>query len=218
MRNASQHGFTLIDLLIGTAIAVMLGALLVALAHAFSGWNALAANTVDAQATIDRLSDRWSASTAGAWAVFVPPDDVCGRANADGHEFDIATQDDLRRPSYRAYLYDAASRRVSEYTYGAPGAAPLAGDVSENVVAFDAHTQPLSTLQRAGDPFYDSLFAKSTIVDADVPVGMGPVALGGNRVTRVHIIVGRVERTVMLASGTAPSSFTVILTYTPPPA
>jgi len=218
VRNASQHGFTLVDLLIGTAIAVMLGALLVALARAFAGWSALAASTVDAQATLDRLNDRWNASAAGAWAVFVPPDDVFGRANADGHEFDFATQDDQRRPSYRAYLYDAASRRVSEYVYGAPGAAPIAGDVSENVVAFDAHTQPLSTLQRAGDPFYDPLFSKSTIVDADVPVGLGPAAFGGNRVTRVHITVGRVERTIMLASGTAPSSFTVILTYTPPPA
>ena len=62
------------------------------------------------------------------------------------------------------------------------------------------------------------LFATATIVDADVPLQLGaPEAVGGNRLTSVRIAIGRFERTLMLASATAPSSVTVVLRYTPTP-
>ncbi|HVS46821.1 MAG TPA: type II secretion system protein [Verrucomicrobiae bacterium] len=218
MRTACQRGFTLIDVLVGAAIAVLVGTLSIAVAHAFVGWTARTARVVSATSAIDRLTDRWDAAAASAWAIFTPVDDVFGVSNADGHEFDIATQDDRRRRSYRAYVYDAARQRLSEYLYATPGDPPTAtGDVSSGVTAFAAQTQSPSTLQQSGDALYDPLFARSTIVDADVAVGLGAQALGGNRLTRIHIATNGFDRTVMLASGTAPSSFTIVLTYTPPP-
>jgi type II secretory pathway pseudopilin PulG len=211
MRSACQRGFTLIDLMVGTAIAILIASLCIAVVHALLGWTARAETTVSATSSLDRLADRWDAAAASAWAIFTPANDVFGAANADGHEFDIATQDDQRRTSYRAYVYSANARKLSEYVYGSPGDAPIAtGDVTTGITAFSAQTAKPSTL---GDP----LFTRSTIADADVGVGLESQAIGGNRITSVAISAGSLQRTIALASGTAPSSFTIVLTYTPSP-
>ena len=196
---------------------MLVAGLCIAVGHEFVAWTVRAQRSVSAQSTLDRLADRWDAAAASAWAIFTPANDVLGLPNADGHEFDIATQDDLRRTSYRAYVYDATAHVLSEYVY-APGVPPEAtGDRSTGITTFVATTESPSALQRSGNALYDPLFASSTIVDADVAVGLDAQALGGNRLTRVRIAVGNIARTVMLASGTAPSSFTVVLTYTPAP-
>lgn len=218
MRGAGERGFTLIDVLVGTAIAVLIGGISIAIVHALVGGTVHTARSVTATSSLDRLADRWNAASAGAWAIFTPSDDVFGAPNTDGHEFDIATQDDLRRTSYRAYVYNAPAQQLREYVYASPGDPPIAtGDVSTGVTAFVATTESPSALQHSGDPLYDPLFSPSTIVDADVDVGMGAQAVGGNRLTSVRIAAGSFTRTILLASGTAPSSFTVVLTYTPPP-
>jgi len=208
----SQRGFTLVEVLIAAGISVMLAAILVSIAHAFVGWSQRASATVEAQSALDRLEERIDAETAGSWSVFVPATDVLGEPNGDGHEFDVATEDALRRPSFRAYRYDPAASRIDEYVYGTPGATPIAtGDVTSHVTAFAATNGSAHAL--AGP-----LFANATIVDADVPLQLGiPEAVGGNRLTAVHIAIGRSDRTLMLASATAPSSVTVVLRYTPGP-
>jgi len=208
----SQRGFTLVEVLIAAGISVMLAAILVAIAHAFVAWSQRASATVDAQSALDRLEERIDAETAGSWSVFVPASDVLGEPNGDGHEFDIATEDALRRPSFRAYRYDASASRIDEYVYGTPGTTPIAtGDVTSHVTAFAAINGSVRAL--AGP-----LFANATIVDAEVPLQLGaPEAVGGNRLTSVRIAIGRFERNWMLASATAPSSVTVVLRYTPGP-
>lgn len=208
----SQRGFTLVEVLIAAGISVMLAAILVGVAHAFVGWSQRASAIVDAQSALDRLEERIDAETAGSWSVFVPGNDVLGAPNTDGHEVDVATEDALRRPSFRAYRYDATGSRIDEYVYGTPGTSPVAtGDVTAHVAAFSA-------INGSAHAMAGPLFANATIVDADVPLQLGaPEAIGGNRLTSVRVAIGNFERTIMLASATAPSEVTVVLRYTPGP-
>ncbi len=208
----SQRGFSLVEILIAAGISVMLAAILVVVAHAFAGWSQRASATGNAQAALDRLDERLETESAGSWSVFVPATDVLGASNADGHELDIATEDALRRPSFRAYCYDAASATLTEYVYGTPGSTPIAtGDVTTRVTAFAAINGNASDL--AGP-----LFANATIVDAEVPLQLGRVeAVGGNRLTQVRVAIGGFVRDLVLASATAPTGYTVVLRYTPAP-
>ena len=212
-----QRGFSLVEVLVTAAIAILLGTAMAALVHAFAGWSASAAQTVRSQAVLDRFTERWYAESATAWSIFTPALDVHGISNADGHEFDIATEDAQRRPSYRAYCFDPATQTVNEYAYGSPGGAPVAAASVTNVSVFDAHTYPASALRDPSSPVHDALFDGATIADAGVTVGLGSEAMGGNSITRVHVASGGQDRVLLLASETAPSGFTIVLTYTPAP-
>lgn len=212
-----QRGFTLVEILVSTAIAVTIGIALAAFVHAIAGWGVRAATATNAQAALDGLTERWYAQSATAWSVFTPATDVLRRSNADGHEFDIATVDSLRRPSFRAYRYDAAAHTLTEYAYASPGSVPVTGNAIANVSELDAHTYPAAALADSASPAYDPLFAGANIENADVAVGLGTEALAGNRITLVHIASAQEARTIVLSSATAPSNFTIVLTYTPPP-
>jgi prepilin-type N-terminal cleavage/methylation domain-containing protein len=207
-----QRGFTLVEVLVAAGISAMLAAIAIGLAHAAIGWSQRASAVADAQTALDRLEERFDAESAGAWSIFVPANDVLGNANADGHEVEIATEDALRRPSFRAYRYDANAQTIAEYVYGSAGATPIAtGDVTTGVTAFSAINGSASAL--AGP-----LFANASILDATVPLPFGvPEAVGGNRLTIVSATIGHFERDIVLASATAPSSYTVVLRYTPAP-
>jgi hypothetical protein len=218
MRDAKRRGFSLVEVLVATACAVLLGIVLAGLTHAMALWSARVAGTTRAQASLDRLLERWDTESATAWSVFAPATDIFGQSNADGHELDLATVDSRRRPSFRAYYYKAGTRQLVEYAYGSRGAPPVAtGNTSESISAFEARTYPASALRDPASPFFDPLFATATIADAAVPLQLGPDALGGNRLTRVHITADRLDRMEMLASETAPSGFTIVMTYTPAP-
>ena len=218
MRNADRRGFTLVEVVVATACAVLLAIVLVRLTHSIASWSLRVARTAKAQATLDRLVERWETESATAWSVFAPATDIFGQPNDDGHELDLATVDSRRRPSFRAYYYKAATRQLVEYTYGSPGARPVAtGNTSESISAFDARTYRASALGDSASPFFDPLFAGARIADAAVPLRLGPDALGGNRITRVHIAADRLDRLAVLASETAPSGFTIVMTYTPAP-
>lgn len=218
MRDRRQAGFTLVEILVAAGCAVLLLGTLVSSIHSMVSWGDRISQRVDAEADLDHLVDRWYADSATAWSIFTPANDVFGKSNADGHEFDLATEDALHRPSYEAYYYDASSQQLLEYTYGAPGGTPTAtGEKSDNITTFTANTYEANELQDTTSPVYDPLFAPSTIVNSDVPLNLGSNALGGNRVTQIHIATALTNRTTILASATAPSSITVILPYTPAP-
>jgi type II secretory pathway pseudopilin PulG len=213
----SQRGFSLAEVLVASAIAFTLGALLIWLVHATVASAAHLDDRLNASAALDRLQDRLSADASTAWSVFVPARDAFGNANADGHEFDVVTEDASHRSYWRAYGFDARTSRVTVYSY-APGVPPAAGDAYAGIASFAAETHAVSDLANPSSDAYDALFASDTLTPVDMPFEWGGAAVGGNHLVRLHLTATGIDRTLMLASGTAPSHFTVVVDYTPPPA
>jgi hypothetical protein len=211
-----QLGFTLAEILIATAIAFTAGALLVRLVHATVSAAAGSDERLSARATVDRLEDRLAADATAAWSVFVPAHDVLGKSNADGHELDFASEDASHQTYRWGYGFDALASQVTAYTYP-PGAPPSAGDVYRGIVSFAAETHPVTDLADPKSDVYDALFAADPLTAVDVPLPWGGNAVGGNHLIRLHVTAAGIDRTLLLSSGTAPSHFTVVVDYTPPP-
>lgn len=213
----SQRGFSLAEIIIASAIAFSIGALLVWLTHA----TVLAAAHLDrrlsSRSTVDRLAERMTTDASSAWSVFVPKRDVLGNANADGHELDFVSEDASHSSYWWAYDFDARASHVTVYAY-APGTPPSAGDVYPDVNAFAAETHALRDLADPSSDVYDVLFAGDVLTPVDIPFDWGSNAVGGNHVVRVRVATEGVDRTMLLATGTAPTHFTVVVDYTPPPA
>jgi len=213
----SQRGFSVAEIVIASAIAFTIGALLVWLSHA----TVLAAAHLDqrssARSTVDRLAERLTTDASGAWSVFVPARDVLGNAAGDGHEIDFVSEDASHRSYWWAYDFDARASHVTVYAY-APGAPASPGDVYSGVDTFSAETHALGELANPASDVYDPLFAADTLTPVDVPFEWGGSAVGGNHLVRVHIAAEGIDRTMLLATGTAPTHFTVVVDYTPPPA
>lgn len=212
----SQRGFSLAEITVASAIAFTIGALLVWLTHV----TVLAAAHLDrrlsARDTVDRLAERMMTDASSAWSVFVPVHDVLGDANADGHELDVVSEDASHRSYWWAYDFDARASHVTVYAY-APGTPPSAGDVYPDVNAFSAETHALRDLADPSSDVYDALFAGDVLTPVDVPFDWGGNAIGGNHLVRLHVSAEGVDRTILLATGTAPTHFTVVVDYTPPP-
>lgn len=210
MKREREAGFTLIELLVGVGISLgVLITLSVIAAHLIS-----AAASFDLLARGDdatgRLAERLQSESASAWAVFVPANDVNGLPNADGHELDFYAQDGAHRSYAWAYVYDRAMQRVTRYDTA--GTAPAAGDRYAPIAAFSA--MPLLASAVAS---WDPLFAGAAALDVRYAFG-GTTALGGNGIVRLHVATRESDRTEFLSSATAPTSFTVIVSYTPSPA
>jgi hypothetical protein len=165
----------------------------------------------------DRLEERLTADASSAWSVFVPADGVRGEPNPDGHEVDFVTEDASHVPSWWAYAFDAASRRVTRYAY-LPGGPALPGERYDDLDGLSARAHPISDLSRRTSGVYDPLFAQASAPNVDVTFGWNPAAVGGNRVVAIRVTGDGIDRTLLLSSATAPSRFTVIVKYTPAPA
>jgi type II secretory pathway pseudopilin PulG len=212
-----ERGFTLIETVVGAAIAAFVVWGLVAATDRYATASALLNARLNAQASADRLLERMSAEAASSWAVFVPQNDVLGNANADGHELDFFTEDASHRAYAWAYLYDAGSKNLTRYAY-APNAAPVAGDLVGTFDAFSAQSIDVWALGDSSSVAYDPLFAHSAASIVHYTFAAMPGAVGGNPLVRVHLVGSGVDVTEMLASGTAPTKFTVTIPYTPSPA
>jgi hypothetical protein len=202
---------------IATAIAFILGWMLLAVAHA----TIVAATHLDARlsarSAADRLGERLQSDATGAWSVFVPSSDVTGSANGDGHELDFVSEDAAHRQYWWAYRFDASDGRVVKYTYASRGAA-TAQESYAGIASFRAGAHPLTDIAVPSSPAYDPLLAGTPgLVAVEVPFGWSAEAAGGNRLIRVAITADGVDRVMHLASGTAPSRFTVVVRYTPSP-
>jgi hypothetical protein len=212
----SQRGFSLAEVVIASAIALTAGALLVWLTHA----TVLAAAHLDrrlsASSEVERLGERLTSDASSAWSIFVPGQDVLGISNADGHELDFVSEDASHRSYWWAYDFDARASQVTVYAY-APGTPPSAGDVYSGITALAAETHPLTDLANPGSDTYDALFAGDALAPVDVPFEWAGNAVGGNHLVRVHVTAAGIDRTMLLATGTAPTHFTVVVGYTPPP-
>lgn len=213
----SQRGFSLAEITVASAIAFTIGALLVWLAHATVLAAAHMDRRLNSRSTVDRLAERMTSDASSAWSIFVPAHDVLGNANANGHELDFVSEDASHRSYWWAYDFDSQTSSVTVYAY-APGTPPSAGDVYPGLDAFSAETHALGDLADPSSDVYDALFAGDVLTPVDVPFGWGGNAVGGNHVVRVHVTAEGIDRTMLLATGAAPTHFTVLVDYTPPPA
>lgn len=213
----SQRGFSLAEIVVASAIAFTVGALLVWLSHAASLAAAHLDQRLSARSTVDRLAERLMTDASSAWSAFVPARDVLGNANGDGHEIDFVSEDASHRSYWWAYDFDSRATRVTVYAY-APGTPPSAGDVYSGIGAFAGETHALSELANPASDVYDPLFSADTLTPVDVPFEWGGNAVGGNHLVRVRVTAEGIDRTMLLATGTAPTHFTIVVDYTPPPA
>ncbi|HTV91946.1 MAG TPA: prepilin-type N-terminal cleavage/methylation domain-containing protein [Verrucomicrobiae bacterium] len=200
-----QAGFTLIETLVGAAIAAVMIWALVVMADRLAAGAAAANRRVVASANVGRLVERLSSEAASALAIDVPATDVLGAANSDGHEIDFSTQDGAHRTYAWAYTFDSAAQTLTRYTLNGTGA-PVAGDVLSDIDSFSAAAATVTQLGVPSSPAYDPLFAGTHAID--VP---------GNRLVVVQVVASGVDRSVLLASEDAPTAFTVVVTYTPSP-
>jgi type II secretory pathway pseudopilin PulG len=217
MSRHCETGFTLVETMVGAAIAAMLLGVLVAGADRLVSWANAANARVAAQAGSWRLIERLSSEAASAWAVYVPANDVLGQSNADGHEVDFFSEDGSHNPYLWTYTYDAASNTITRYTIEA-GAPPVAGDAITNIDSFVATPASVTQLGNPASPAYDPLFSGALAPDVPFSFSVMPNATGGNRLVAIQLVASGIDRNVLLASEDAPTAFTVVVTYTPSPA
>jgi len=210
-----ERGFTLIEILVGAAIAFFVMWGLVAFAARSAAWTQASNQRLNASANAGRLLERLSSEAASAWAVYVPSTDVLGANNADGHEVDFFSEDGAHRIYRWAYRFDATSKTLTRYALGANG--PLAGDALGDIDAFSASAQSVRALGSPSSPAYDPLFATASAPDVPFSFAAVPNALGGNRLVAITLVASGVDRNVVLASEDAPTAFTVVVNYTPSP-
>lgn len=213
---SDERGFTLIDAMVASAIALLLGWQLLAMTHATVFAAAHLDGRLRAYASANRLEERLEADAATAWSAFVPPTDVNGRSNADGHELNFATRDASHRSYWWAYVYEPAGKRVTRYAY-APGEPPVPGERYDDLAGFRARAHPMTDIVNPKSDAYDPLFADATVSDVTVDFGWNPVAVGGNRAIAVAVSAEGSDRRFLLATAAAPSHFTIVVQYTPAP-
>ncbi|HVA27760.1 MAG TPA: prepilin-type N-terminal cleavage/methylation domain-containing protein [Candidatus Baltobacteraceae bacterium] len=112
-------------------------------------------------------------------------------------EIDFFAEDGSHRPFTWAYRYDAATRRVTRST----------GEVFDALDGFSARAVDVSDLWNPGAAAYDPLFARSHASSTT-----------GNALVALHLTGSGVDRTEVLASGSSPTTFTVVVRFTPSPA
>ena len=211
-----QRGFSLVETIVASAIAFIAGSLLVWLAHATVFQASHLDARLNAAGAADRLAERLQTDASSAWSVFVPSTDVLGNANADGHELDFVTEDASHSTYWWAYRFDGARQRVTVYAYK-PGSPAVAGYVYAAITGLRAEKHAITDVSNAASNAYDPLFAGATITPVDVDYDWSTQAPGGNHLVRVAITGTGIQRSLLLVSGTAPTHFTVIVDYTPPP-
>jgi hypothetical protein len=213
---ANEGGFTLIETVIGAAIAAFVIWGLLAAADRYATASEMLNARLRSQASADRLIERITSEAASSWAVFVPQNDVLGNGNADGHELDFFTEDASHRTYAWAYLYDTKSKNLTRYAY-APNATPAAGEVAGPFDTFSAQSVDVTSLADPSSAAYDALFAHSAAPVVHYTFAAMPSAIGGNPLVYLHVAGNGVDRTETIASGTAPTTFTVAIPYTPSP-
>lgn len=207
----NQAGFTLVELLIGAAIAAIVIGALVAFAARLTETTTALGSRVQGQSAAERLMERLTTEASGAWAVYVPATDVNGSSNADGHELDFFSEDGSHRPYAWAYAFDPEHRQITRYAF-APRVSPIAG---ETIAPVDGFTATTITVTQLGG--IDPLFAGAAATPVSYGFDAAPSAVGGNALVQLHVSAPGVDRNELLASATAPTTFTVVVEYTPSP-
>jgi prepilin-type N-terminal cleavage/methylation domain-containing protein len=226
-----QRGFTILEVLVATALFVALGFATLGVIHTFLGAGASAAASEGGAATLDAETDDLRSEAATAFAVFVPATDVMGAPNggsATPHEVDFYAKTDTGAATYWAYYYDAAAQTLQRFDYDANGNRGEADrttgaidttaryPVLPGVTSFAATTLEANDLTGANNtyaPAIAPLFGAASPVP--LPVGFddgGPPRTdlyGGNTTIQLRIATAHAVRTIHLSTAALPSGFTV---------
>jgi len=214
-----ESAFSLIETTAAIGIAVIIGFFLLATLRSALQWSTLLAQRNTENASLGAITDRLEADEDSAWSIFVPSNDVLGIPNGDGHEVDFFARDGLNRDYFWAYRFDNAARKVQRYLYE-PGRKPVQlGSSFGGITAFTAKSYELTDLQRPSSAIYSPLYAAGTLRAASVPFDDPKASslTGGNAIVGLRITTPANGREMQLSTQTAPSGFTIVLNYTPPP-
>ena len=145
---------------------------------------------------------RWGEGVAGRNREQAALDELTARWQS---EADTAWAIYAQANELQFYRRDGLGRpHVSTYT------SPVAG-----AGTFSAQTYDITALQNPSSPIYNPLYAGAVLRPVAVQFAAG--ALGGNALTAVTVASEHYVRAMLLTTRTAPSGFTVVLRYTPPP-
>ena len=155
------------------------------------------------------LIETWDAESSSALAIFVPPQDVHGSDNSDGHEVDFYSRDASGNGRFWAYGWQHAGATLQRYTYTVPGGSVSGSDPPiTGITTFTATRRSASAI---GAPFLGGY------VPRDVAVNFGyPGVDGGNAVTTLTVGNSRSTFTIELLPGAMVSGFQIVVsTFTP---
>ncbi len=209
-----QRGAALLDLVVGAAVALVVFVFLVSLLHTLVLAAVSRHALMLARTQADQLIERMRSEATSAWSVSVPASDVDGNSNADGHEVTFTTEDQTRAQYSWCYFFNAQARTITRYSL-APGASPQPGPVYSDITAFSAQAYPANAISQPSSAIYDPLFAGTNVTPVSYELPDGTFA--GNAFVDVALSAAGTSRNVLVATGVAPTQFTVIVQYTPPP-
>lgn len=205
--------------MVAVAIAVVIGWALFSVVNHLLLASRLQVSRDAAQGAIFQLTDNLTTEEDDAWAIYVPPNDVFGKSNGDGHEVDFFARDGKQQPYFWAYTFDSSAQTLTRYRFASPNGTPTKDVTYSGITAFSAQTYPVTALKDSRTPIYSALYASAALQSGIVHFYPGmPWIAGGNNITDVHIEAsGGFRRDLELVTTTAPSGFTVVLNYTPSP-
>ena len=176
------------EVVVAAAIAAFVLWGLVALANRMVATAAsLNARCSTAQAGADRLVERLASDATSAWSVSAP----------SAREIDFYGEDGSHRPFTWSYRFDATQQTVTRSS----------GEVFAVVGGFSAGNANVSDLANP------AAIAYMTRCSPDRPLRARP----RQPFVTLHLLGVGVERTESLASGAVPTSFTVVVRFTPSP-
>jgi hypothetical protein len=187
---------------------------LVSLLHVMVATAASRHDLMLARTQSQQLSERMTGEARSAWSIGVPQNDVFGSSNADGHEVDFTAENSARQIFHWAYDYNPVSLTITRYTIGASGP-PRPGPVAGGITAFSAQSYAVNQISDPSSPIFDPLFAGLSV--APVSYVLPDDSIAGNGFVRIAITAAGTSLHELLATGVAPTQFTVVVQYTPPP-
>lgn len=112
------------------------------------------------------------------------------------NEIDFFSEDGSHRPLRWLYRFDPTQQTVTRSS----------GEIFSAIGGFTASNADVTDLANPTTDAYDPLLGSSTITSTP-----------GNTLVALHLLGTGVDRTEFFASGAAPTSFTVVVHYTPSP-
>jgi hypothetical protein len=212
--NPSESGAALLEIVVGTAVGLVVFGFLVALLHVMVVAAASRHSVMMARTQASQLLERMRSEAASAWSIFVPATDVTGQSNSDGHEVDFTTEDSRRAIYHWCYLYDAHAQTLTKYGV-VPGASPQPGETLTAVTSFSARAYPASDVARTSSTIYDPLFGGESVTSVSYTLSDGSAA--GNGFVLVSLAAADTSLHELLSTTVAPTQLTIVVQYTPPP-